>query len=105
MAFGRKQKIEQKGEASAVQTPSAMRLFLPGAALGLLLFVMQGSAFDGGTSPWSIGAILASRLVADAVIGIVGLCAVYIALYAARWGLAQAWGWARVNLLRRGTRP
>jgi len=82
-----------------------MRLFLPGAALGLLLFVTQGTAFDDGFSPWSIGAVMASRLIADAVIGIVGLCVVYIALYAARWILVQAWGWTRTSVLRRGTRP
>lgn len=102
MAFGRK-RSEQKGDGTPAGA-SAMRLFLPGAALGLLLFVVQGAAFDDGATPVSIGAVLASRLMADAVIGIVGLCALYIALYAARWILAQAWGWARAGLSRRGTR-
>ncbi|MGH6969036.1 MAG: hypothetical protein ACREEN_08035 [Stellaceae bacterium] len=82
-----------------------LRLFLPGAALGLLLFVTQGAAFDDGFSPWSTGTVMASRLFADAVIGIVGLCAAYIAFYAVRWILAQIWSWTRVTVMRRGTRP
>lgn len=81
-----------------------MSVFLPGAALGLLLFVMQGTAFEDGISPWSIGAVIASRLFADAVVGIVGLCAVYLALYTLRWILAHAWGWARASIARPGIR-
>ncbi|HYL31658.1 MAG TPA: hypothetical protein VEU53_00755 [Stellaceae bacterium] len=100
MSFGRK----KSGDASTANKPSAMRLFLPGAALGLVVFVVQGTAFDDGVSPWSIGAVTVSRLLADAVIGIVGLCAVYIALYAARWILAQAWGWMRAAVVRRDVR-
>lgn len=80
-----------------------MRVFLPGAALGLLLFVTQGGAFDNGVSPVSTGAVMASRLFADAVIGIVGLCGFYIAFYAIRWLLAQAWGWLRAGVAQRGT--
>lgn len=102
MAFGRKQKAEQRGETAA--RPSMLRLFLPGAALGLLLFVFQGTAFDEGISPWSIGTVIASRLVADAVIGVVVLCALYIALYTGRWILAQAWGWTCATFTRRGVR-
>ncbi|GEM_PF-6624569 len=104
MAFGRK-RTEQKGEASTAKGSSATRLFLPGAALGLLLFVYQGGAFlDDGGSAVSVGAVVVSRLMADAVVGVVALCAVYIALYAVRLILAQAWGWARANLARNGTR-
>ncbi|HEV2264755.1 MAG TPA: hypothetical protein VGR79_09505 [Stellaceae bacterium] len=103
MAFGRKQKTEQRGDAAA--RPSMLRLFLPGAALGLLLFVVQGTAFDEGISAWSIGTVVASRLIADAVIGVVVLCALYIAFYAGRWILAQAWGWTRATVTRRGIRP
>lgn len=103
MAFGRKQKTGQRGDAATAK-PSLLRLFLPGAALGLLLFVIQGTAFDEGVSPWSIGAVMASRLVADAVVGVVALCAFYIAFYAARWILAQAWGWTRTTVTRRGVR-
>lgn len=102
MAFGRRQRSEQRGDAAAAR-PSMLRLFLPGAALGLLLFVVQGTAFDEGISPWSIGTVVASRLIADAVIGVVALCAVYIAFYAGRWILAQAWGWTRA-VTRRGIR-
>ena len=101
MAFGRK-KTEQRGETAA--RPSMLRVFLPGAALGLLLFVFQGTAFDEGISPWSIGTVIGSRLIADAVIGVVVLCAVYIAFYAGRWILAQAWGWTCVTFTRRGVR-
>ena len=101
MAFGRK-RSEGKGEGEAAK-PSTMRVFLPGAALGLFLFVMQGAMFDGGATPLSIGAVMVSRLVADAVIGIAGLCAVYIALYAVRLILARGWGWLRASL-RRGMR-
>lgn len=103
MAFGRRQKGEQRGDAASVK-PSLLRLFLPGAALGLLLFVFQGTAFDDGRSPWSIGTVVASRLIADAVIGVVVLCALYIAFYAGRWILAQAWGWTRATLTRRSVR-
>ena len=99
MAFGRR-RSEHKGDGSAARPASAIRVFLPGAALGLLLFVTQGSAFDDGVTPLSIGAVMASRLVADAVIGTVGLCALYIALYAGRWILAQAWNWTRATLRR-----
>lgn len=101
MAFGRK-KTETRAEAAA--RPSMLRVFLPGAALGLLLFVFQGTAFDEGISPWSIGTVIASRLVADAVIGVVVLCGLYIAFYAGRWILAQAWGWAYATFTRRGVR-
>lgn len=103
MAFGRRQRAEQRGDAATAGL-SLLRLFLPGAALGLLLFVVQGTAFDEGISPWSIGTVVASRLIADAVIGVVVLCAVYIAFYAGRWILAQAWGWARATVTRRGVR-
>ena len=102
MAFGRRQRTEQRGDAAA--RPSMLRLFLPGAALGLLLFVVQGTAFDEGISPWSIGTVVASRLIADAVIGVVALCALYIAFYAGRWILAQAWGWTYAAVTRRGGR-
>jgi hypothetical protein len=103
MVFGRKQRTEQRGDAATAK-PSLLRLFLPGAALGLLLFVAQGTAFDEGISPWSIGTVVASRLIADAVIGVVVLCALYIAFYAGRWILAQAWGWTRATVTRRGIR-
>lgn len=102
MAFGRK-RSQQKGEGSAAK-PAALRVFLPGAALGLLLFVVQGVAFDGGATPLSIGAVMVSRLVADAVIGVVGLCAAYIALYAVRLILGRGWSWLRASL-RREVRP
>jgi|SRR5215469_1273235 len=102
MAFGRGQRSDQRSEASAA--PSVLRLFLPGAALGLLLFVTQGTAFDEGVSPVSIGTVMATRLLADTVIGVVGLCALYIALYAGRWILAQVWGWIRTTVIRRGVR-
>ncbi|MGB8180850.1 MAG: hypothetical protein WCF13_00610 [Stellaceae bacterium] len=102
MAFGRRQRSEQRSEASA--TPSVMRLFLPGAALGMLLFVTQGTAFDEGISSVSIGTVMVTRLLADAVIGVVGLCALYILFYAGRWILAQAWGCVRATVVRRGVR-
>lgn len=100
MALGRKQKTKETEGAAPASTASVMRLFLPGAAAGLLIFVAQGTTIEDDVSIWSIAAILASRLIADTVIGIVAVCAMYIAFYGARWFMALVWAWIKLNLIR-----